>query len=125
MKTKRIIKIPLIIIGSIAALYLLFVGYIKITNIDSPRPLFMDYRYNAVITEPLAKIGFTDSQYKMGVSWYCEGVGPLEDERIYKPDLEKAIYWWERAAKKGDKRAIEEYAKAKKQLEDGKYSLTR
>ena len=106
---KRKIKIPLIIIGSLAVLYLGFVAFIKITNHGNP--LFMDYRYNAVITQPLAKMGFADAQYKMGLFWFY---GSGESERT-EQETEKAIYWWEKASAKGNMKASAELAKALKQ----------
>ena len=108
---KQAIKTPLIIISSIAVLYLAFVGYVKITNHGNP--LFMDYRYNAVITQPLAKIGFADAQYKMGLFWFY---GSGESEPINE-EVEKAIYWWEKASARGNEKATDELAKAKERLD--------
>ena len=68
----------------------------------------MYYRYNKVITEPLAKMGNTNAQYKMGIYWF--EVGEME---IPKEDLEKAVYWWEKAADKGNEKAIKALAEAK------------
>jgi len=67
------------------------------------RPNFMSTRYNKVITEPLAKMGFTNAQYKMGVFWLSTGIiEPTEEE------IERAVYWWEKAAAKGHKKATQE-----------------
>jgi len=73
----------------------------------------MFYRYNKVITEPLAKMGAPNAQYKMGIYWFS--VGEME---IPKEDLEKAIYWWEKAAAKGHDTAIKALAYANKVLEE-------
>jgi len=108
---KRAIKIPLIIIGSLAVLYLGFVAYIKIAN--NGNPLFMDYRYNAVITTPLAKLGFTDAQYKMGLFWFY-GSGESEPT---KEEVDNAVYWLEKASAKGNMKASEELIKVKQRGE--------
>ena len=112
---KRILKISLIAIASLAILYGAFSAYIKLDNHDNP--LFMDYRYNKVITLPLAKIGFADAQYKMGL-FYIEGViNPPSKEYDTKTDLEKAIYWWEKSSAKGNEKATEELSNAKEFLD--------
>ena len=108
---KRTLKIPIIIIGSLAVLYVAFIGYVKITNHGNP--LFMDYRYNAIITQPLAKIGFADAQYKMGLLWFY-GSGESEPT---KQDIENAVYWWKKVSARGNDKASAELAKAKEQLD--------
>jgi len=104
---KRTIKIPL----SLAVLYLAFIGYVKITNHGNP--LFMDYRYNTVITQPLAKIGFADAQYKMGLFWFY-GSG---ESAPTKEEIETAVYWWEKSTAKGNEKASTELVRAKEQLD--------
>lgn len=69
----------------------------------------MHHRYNKVITQPLAKIGFADAQYKMGLFWYY-GNGESEPT---KAEVENAIYWWEKASAKGNEKASIELVKAK------------
>lgn len=107
---KRTLKISLIAIASLAILYGAFATYIKL---DNPNPLFMDYRYNKVITQPLAKIGFADAQYKMGLLWFY-GSGESEPT---KAEIENAVYWWEKATAKGNEKATEELGKAKEFLD--------
>jgi len=104
---KRTIKIPL----SLAVLYLAFIGYVKITNHGNP--LFMDYRYNTVITQPLAKMGCANAQYKMGHYWLY-GSGESEPT---KQEIENAVYWWEKASVRGNDKATKELARAKNQLD--------
>lgn len=91
---KRILKITASVVGCIGLLYLGLVVYVKLYGSGSP--LFMDYRYNALITKPMAKMGFVDAQYKMGLFYLATGeVEPTEDE------LEQAIYWFSKAAEQG------------------------
>ena len=102
---KKILIITSITIVCLLAIYIYFTGgYIRYP--------YMFYRYNKVITEPLAKMGNTDAQWKMGIYWF-EGVGEME---IPKEDLEQAIYWWEKAAAKGHKGASKALAEAEKML---------
>ena len=114
---KRIIKITLIVTSSLVVLYIGFVGYVKFTNPHSS--LFIDYRYNKVIIEPLAKIGYTNAQVKMGV--FCFYSNLDYPDIILKEDLEKAVYWWEKAANKGNEWAIEELARVEQMLAEGKH----
>ena len=53
-------------------------------------------------------MGVPNAQYKMGIYWF--EVGEME---IPKEDLEKAIYWWEKAAAKGNEKAAKALAEAK------------
>lgn len=74
----------------------------------------MYHRYNNVITEPLAKLGFADAQYKMGLFWFY---GSGED----KPNLEEltnALYWFEKATESGNSEAPKELQNLFKVLED-------
>ena len=73
------------------------------------------YHYHKVITEPLAKMGVTNAQYKMGIYWFS--VGEME---IPKEELEKAIYWWGKAADKGNDKAAKALAEAKTLKESNK-----
>lgn len=75
------------------------------------------YHYHKVITEPLAKIGVANAQYKMGECYYELFLYP-PDESKAKEKLDKAIYWWSLAATKGHKAAITALAEAEKMLED-------
>lgn len=97
---------PLFIVGSIVVLYLAFVIYIKIKNPGNP--LWMNPQYNSLITEPLAKMGCASAQLKMGLHYlYGWGSIPPQDE------LDKAIYWLEKALESGNEDALEELAIAK------------
>ena len=104
---KRTLIITLITIVCLLAIYI----YITTSNgIYYGR---MHYRYNKVITEPLAKMGVTNAQYQMGLYWF-NGSG---EQKIPKEELEKAVYWWGKAAAKGSKEAITALAEAKKYKE--------
>ena len=116
---KRIIKITLIVTSSLAVLYIGFIGYVKLTNPHVS--LFMDYRYNKVITEPLAKIGYTNAQVKMGCFCFYTDIDPNVAEFVQTEDFKKAIYWWEKAANKGNEWAIEELALVEQMLAKGKH----
>lgn len=78
----------------------------------------MHHRYNKVIIEPLAKIGFTDAQYKMGLFYIDGAINPPSEEYDAKTDLEKAIYWFEKTSARGNKKATAELAKAKELLDE-------
>ena len=67
------------------------------------------YHYHKVITEPLAKMGVANAQYKMGEYYYEFFLYP-PDESKAKEELDKAIYWWNLAAAKGHKKAIKALA---------------
>lgn len=102
---KRFIKIPLVIVGVIASLYLGFVIYVKIKN---PNALYMDYRYSRVIVQPLAKLGCVNAQYKVGLHYlYGHGIFPP------KAFADEAVYWFEKAANSGHKEAAMELEVAK------------
>jgi hypothetical protein len=74
-------------------------------------------RYNKVITEPLAKIGFAEQQYKMGLYFYNDFIFSFTEGCKIKGQegLEKAIYWWKKAAAKGNRDAIDKLATAKEE----------
>lgn len=99
---KRIIIITAITIACVFGIY----SYLTWGSNGNSR--FMHHRYNKVVTQPLAKIGFTDAQYKMGLFWFY-GSGASEPT---KEEIENAIYWWERASAKGHSEAKKELAKA-------------
>jgi len=100
---KRILVITTIAIISVFGIY----TYLIWNSNGNPR--YIQHRYNKVITEPLAKMGNTDTQYKMGL-YFC-AVGERE---VSKEEFEKAIYWWNKAADKGNKKAIKALAEARK-----------
>lgn len=81
-------------------------------GISNPSKAFMHHRYNKVVTEPLAKLGFADAQYKMGLFWFY-GAGESEPTTS---EIEKVISWWEKASAKGNEKAKADLAKAKEQL---------
>ena len=101
-----------IIIITTISIICIFGFYQYLTWNSSGNPNFMHHRYNKVITEPLAKIGFTDAQYNMGHFWFY-GAGESEPTQ---QEIENAIYWWEKASAKGHDWAIEELPKAKELL---------
>lgn len=109
---KRIITITAITIVCVFGIY----SYL--TWGSNGNPLFMHHRYNKVITQPLAKIGFTDAQYKMGVFWFY-GAGAIEPT---KAEVENAIFWWEKASAKGNEKASKELVAAKQMLHEDDYS---
>ena len=100
---KRIITIILIVIVCLLGLYTF------LTWNGGGNPRFMHHRYNRVITEPLAKLGFTDAQFKMGAFWFY-GAG---ESTPTTTEIENAIYWWEKAAAQNNDVAVKELAKAK------------
>ncbi len=100
---KRILTITLLTIICLGGLY----TYLTWNSCGNPR--FMHHRYNKVITEPLAKVGFADAQYKMGLFWYY-GSGESEPTQT---EIENAVYWWEKASAKGNEDATKELAKAR------------
>jgi len=108
-------KRPIKIIISTIVLLLIF--YIFLTFPYSFRNYshFMLPRYNKVITEPLAKMGFAEQQYKMGLYYYNDFIYSFTEgcEKKGQVGLEKAIYWWEKAATKGHQKAVEELKVAK------------
>lgn len=96
---KRVFKIAGIVIGGIGLLYLGLVVYVRLNGSGSP--MFMDYRYNALITEPLAHMGCADAQYKMGAFWlYGSGIEPTQEE------YEQATFWFKRAIEQGNTEAL-------------------
>ena len=109
---KRILTITTITIVCIFGLY----TYLTWGNNGNPR--FMHHRYNKVVTEPLAKLGIADAQYKMGLFYIVGTTNPPSGEYDAKADLEKAIYWWEKASAKGNEKASEELAKARELLDE-------
>lgn len=97
---KRVFKIAGIVIGGIGLLYLGLVVYVRLNGSGSL--MFMDYRYNALITKHLAQMGCADAQYKMGL--FCLTTGesePTQEEQTQAAD------WFRKAAEKGHKRAGE------------------
>jgi len=56
-----------------------------------------DYQKALRLWEPLAKQGYSDTQYNLGVM-YSQGKGVPEDDA-------KAVHWWTKAAKQGDAEA--------------------
>jgi len=107
-------RTTIIIISTIS---LLLIFYIFLTFPYSFRNYshFMLPRYNKVITHPLAKMGFTEQEYKMGLYCFNDFVYSFTEgsKKNGKEGLENAIYWWEKAAAKGHKKAIEELKVAK------------
>jgi hypothetical protein len=99
---KRILIIIAITIAYLGGLY------IYLTWDSNGNPRFMHHRYNKVITQPLAKIGFADAQYKMGLFYIDGAINPPSEEYDTKVDLEKAIYWFEKASAKGNEKATME-----------------
>ena len=108
---KRILIITAIAIACIFGIY----TYLTWSPVGGYKPseAFMHHRYNKVVTQPLAKIGVTDAQYKMGVFYFWGATNPPSEEYDTKSDLEKAIYWWEKASAKGHEKATSELTKAK------------
>lgn len=110
---KRILIITAISIVCIFGLYT------YLTWNSNGNPPFMHHRYNKFVTNPLAKIGFADAQYKMGYCCLYLGVNPLLAEMDAVPleemkiALDNTIYWWEKASAKGHKTATAELAKVK------------
>ena len=104
---KRILIITVIAIVCILGLY----TYLTWGSNGNPR--FMHHRYNKVITQPLAKLGIADAQYKMGLFYIVGATNPPSEEYDAKADLEKAIYWFEKASAKGNEKATAELAKAR------------
>lgn len=105
---KRVIFIILMVIACFGGLYLF------LTWNGNGNPDFMHHRYNKVVTEPLAKLGIANAQYKMGLFWFY---GSGED----KPNLEEltnALYWFEKASDNGDTQANKEIQNLLKVLED-------
>jgi hypothetical protein len=97
-----------LIIATITIVCLLTI-YIYLTTSDGMYFGRTHYRYTKVITEPLAKMGITNAQYKMGECYYELFLYP-PDESKAKEELDKAIYWWSKAAAKGNKKAIKALA---------------
>ena len=106
----------ILIITSITVICL-FGIFIYLTTTDGIYFGRNHHRYNKVITTPLAKMGIANAQYKMGVSFYEYFLYP-PDEAKAKDDLEKAIYWWKKAAAKGNEKAIKALAETEKLLEE-------
>ncbi len=104
---KRIITITTIAIACLFALY----AYLTWNGGSNPR--FMNHLYNKVVTEPLARIGVADAQFKMGLYWF-HNIGSEPN----KTELENAIYWWEKAAEKGHQDATAELAKTQELLDE-------
>ena len=73
----------------------------------------MHHRYNRVITLPLAKMGFADAQYKMGLFWFY-GSGESEPT---KEEVNNALYWLGKASAKGNIKASEELIKVKQRAD--------
>jgi TPR repeat protein len=71
------------------------------------------YHYHKVITTPLAKMGVANAQYKMGEACFSDSGFDFFGEIDNKEYFDKAIYWWEKAAAKGHKKAIKALAYAK------------
>ncbi|MDL2320106.1 SEL1-like repeat protein [Alistipes sp. OttesenSCG-928-B03] len=112
---KRILLIFAIVIACFGGLYV----YLTWNGHDNPR--FMHHRYNKVVTQPLAKIGFADAQYKMGL-FHIEGaINPPSEEYDTKADLEQAIYWWDKASAKGHEKSKAELTTAKQMQQAGNY----
>lgn len=91
------------------AIVCIFGLYTYLTWGSNGNPRFMHHRYNKVVTQPLAKVGIADAQYKMGLFWFY-GRGESEPT---EQEIENAIYWWEKASAKGNDKANEELAKAR------------
>ena len=115
---KRTLTVIAITIVCIFGLY----TYLTWGNNGNPR--FMHHRYNKVVTEPLAKLGIADAQYKMGLFYIVGATNPPSFKYDAKADLEKAIYWWEKASAKGNEKASEELAKARELLYKLNYRLS-
>ncbi|WP_295938431.1 SEL1-like repeat protein [uncultured Alistipes sp.] len=98
---KRTLTITVIAIVCIFGLY----TYLTWGNNGNPR--FMHHRYNKVVTQPLAKIGIADAQYKMGL-FYLYGSG---ESKPTTEEVNNAIYWWEKASAKGNEKAEKELEK--------------
>lgn len=104
---KRTLIITAIVIACLGGLYI----FLTWNNNGNPR--FMHHRYNKVVTEPLAKLGIADAQYRMGL--FCL-YGNGESEPTTN-EIENAVYWWEKASAKGNEKATIELAKAQELLE--------
>lgn len=90
--TKQTIKITSLIISSIGLLYIGLVTWVKLSD---GGPLYLNPCYNTLITRPLAWLSNTEAQYKMGM-FYAR---PLEcGEKLTDRELDRAIYWFGRAA---------------------------
>jgi len=109
----------ILIITSITIICLLAI-YIYLTTTDGMYFGRMHHRYNKVITEPLARMGVANAQYKMGEFCFIgsdyDFLGYIND----KEEFDMAIYWWEKAAAKGNDKAIKALAYAKTLEESNK-----
>ena len=81
--------------------------YTYLTWGSNGNPRFMHHRYNKTVTEPLAKLGVADAQYKMGLFW---SYGGGESEPTTE-DINNAVYWWKKASAKGNEKARKELEK--------------